>query len=760
MKKLFSIVTLMLSLFVTDICGAPVGSWNAYPAYSDITRIEDTGSVVFVLASGGLYSYNPSDQSIQTYDKVNALSDCGISDIAWCARAGRLVVVYENYNIDLVTPDGKVTNMSEYYNKSLTGDKTINSIAINGSDAYLSTGFGIVRIDVRNAAISDTYNLGVNVYATAPDGNRIFAATADGMYRAAADDNLADRSKWTRYSRKTFGSLFVFDGELIGLNSGEACVMDRTADKYRVFYTPWFRRVKVSGGKMLCYGGSHTYIISATDRRQDVAFSWGGIEYSPADDSYWIAGSDGKLAKGVIGGDGSVQTTLAGVAPDGPEYNFFGFMRFINGQLYTCGGRGNPERDACLQVYDRQEGWNVYPDDFAATLGYKYKGAMSVDVDPKNPAHVFLGTQAGMYEFSNRELVKAFTMDNSPLQGAGNVKDNQKKNYTLVSSVRFDTEGRLWCLNSVAPSASLFEYAGGEWTSHHKSDFITSVGRSMEYMVGLMFDSRGLMWFGSSDWRKPALICYQPSTDGMKMYTRFVNQDGTALTAQGVRCLEEDIEGNIWLGTAAGPLMLTAADIADGSETFTQVKVPRNDGTNYADYLLDGISISAIAIDGGGRKWFGTDGSGVFLISADNMTQLQHFTTDNSPLLSNTIESIAVDGTSGEVFFGTDKGLCSYMSDASQASDKMDKDNVYAYPNPVRPDYTGLITVTGLTLDADVKIVTVNGTLVAEGRSNGGLFTWDGCDKSGRRVASGVYMVQTATSDGKKGTVCKIAIVN
>ena len=182
------------------------------------------------------------------------------------------------------------------------------------------------------------------------------------------------------------------------------------------------------------------------------------------------------------------------------------------------------------------------------------------------------------------------------------------------------------------------------------------------------------MWFGSSDWRKPALICYQPSTDGMKMYTRFVNQDGTALTAQGVRCLEEDVAGKRRLGTGAGPRMLTAPDIADGSETFTQVKVARNDGTNYADYLLDGISISAIAIDGGGRKWFGTDGSGVFLISADNMTQLQHFTTDNSPLLSNTIESIAVDGTSGEVFFGTDKGLCSYMSDASQASDKMDKD--------------------------------------------------------------------------------------
>lgn len=90
----------------------------------------------------------------------------------------------------------------------------------------------------------------------------------------------------------------------------------------------------------------------------------------------------------------------------------------------------------------------------------------------------------------------------------------------------------------------------------------------------------------------------------------------------------------------------------------------------------------------------------------------------------------------------------------------MTKDNVYAYPNPVRPDYTGPITVTGLTYDADVKITTANGSLVAEGRSQGGTFIWDGCDRSGRRAASGVYMVQTATSAGKKGTVCKIAIVN
>ena len=188
--------------------------------------------------------------------------------------------------------------------------------------------------------------------------------------------------------------------------------------------------------------------------------------------------------------------------------------------------------------------------------------------------------------------------------------------------------------------------------------------------------------------------------------------------------------------------------------------MPRNDGTNYADYLLSGIDITAMVVDGGNRKWFGTNGNGVYLISEDNMEQIHHFTTDNSPLLSNNIMSIAINNDTGEIFFGTDKGLCSYMNDATTPNENMDKDNVYAYPNPVEPGYSGFITVTGLSHNADVKIVTVNGTLVAEGHSNGGTFIWDGNDLKGKRVASGIYMVQTATADGGKGTVCKIAVVN
>ena len=206
--------------------------------------------------------------------------------------------------------------------------------------------------------------------------------------------------------------------------------------------------------------------------------------------------------------------------------------------------------------------------------------------------------------------------------------------------------------------------------------------------------------------------------------------------------------------------MLERNEINNDGSIFTQVKVPRNDGTNYADYLMTGIDIHSMAIDGAGRKWFGTNGNGVYLISADNMKQIQHFTTENSCLLSDIVRSIAINQTTGEVFFGTDNGLCSYISDATQINTEMTKDNVWAYPNPVTPDYTGLITIVGLTLNADVKILSANGTLIAEGRSNGGTFTWDGNDQKGRKVASGVYMVVTATKTGDKGTVCKIAIVN
>lgn len=256
---------------------------------------------------------------------------------------------------------------------------------------------------MRNATISDTYNLGVKVNATVINNGTIYAATSSGMYKGNTDKNLSDKGNWDNYSGKVFTHLFHHDGNLIGLNNGEACTVDTGSDSWKVFYTPWFKNVEQFADRLVCHGGSHTYIIYSTNRRQDVPHKFTGIAYSPSDDTYWTGLDDGTLAQATITDKGEITNKVDGIKPDGPKYNHFGFMRHIGGKLYTAGGTGNPERPACVQVYDRSDGWHIYQDDFAPSLGYRYNGAYSLDVDPKDPNHVALGTQTGLYEFEARE---------------------------------------------------------------------------------------------------------------------------------------------------------------------------------------------------------------------------------------------------------------------------------------------------------------------------------------------------------------------
>lgn len=666
MKKI--IVALLLSIVNYQLSIAQIGTWKAYMAYHDITEIEKGGNILYVLASDNLYSYNTNDHSIQTYDKTTVLSDCGIAHIAWCQGAKSLVILYSNNNIDILDQSDNITNLSDYYNKSMTEDKTVYSIDINGQYAYLSTGFGIVIINVSKAEITNTYNLGFRIDYSYVEGNYIYAASSTkGLYRGLMTDNLLDKSNWSR----------VGD------------------------YVP---RTKTVDPELL-----------------------------------------------------ALAQTLD---PGGPKYNYFGFMRFTQGRLYTCNGvfgaSYDPQRPGTIQVLDN-DGWTIYQDNIAELTGHLYRDLSELDVDPADKDHVYACGRTGLYEFRNGQFVKHYNYDNSPIVAVTGLEGN--KDYVLVQGIKYDTSKNLWCLNSYGKNNILLFSNNTEWTQKFKEELMLTQTMSLQNMKNIIFDSRGLMWFINEHWNKPSLICYQPSTEGIKVYSSFVNEDGTTVNVTFVRCVAEDKDRNIWIGTNMGPLQLPANQIGTDDDTFNQIKVPRNDGTNLADYLLTGVDVTCMAVDGGGRKWFGTNGLGAYLISEDNYSEIHHFTVSNSDIISNNVQSIAIDQQTGEVFFGTDKGLCSYMSDATEPNEEMNKDNVYAYPNPVRPDYTGLITVTGLSYDADVKIVTSNGVLVAQGRSNGGMFTWDGTDLKGKRVVSGVYFVQTATQDGSSGTVCKIAIV-
>lgn len=671
MIKRSIIISLFLILTFQTGKAYNAGKWNSYLSYYKIQNVEKANDILFVQASNALYAYNTKNKSIQTFSKTDFLNDTEITRISYNRQTRKLLIIYSNGNMDIMDVDNyEVTNLSDYYNVSTTNDKSINDIFQYGKYAYISTGFGIVKVNIDEAEITDTYHLGFNVNWCMIEQNYIYAYSAEnGRYRALITDNLLNRSNWKR------------DGE----------------------YT------------------------TKTEDNKD-----------------------------------SLKAIVGKLNPGGPKYNYFGFMKYHHGKLYTTDGVSHATYDygkeGTIQVYNDNE-WQIYEDSLSQKTGHAYADLASLDIDPKDDNHVFASGRTGLYEFRNGKFVKEYNNYNgSPFKTASTV-GNDNRDYVMVQGITFDTEGNLWTLNSISPSTNLIVLKNNQWINLFQKNLMLETNKSYENMINLFEDNEHNLWFCNNHWRKPGVFRYHPYTNQLDLYNDITNQNGEKEHITFINCIAKDLENNIWIGSDIGPFVIYRNDIEQNNSVYSKIIVPRNDDTNLGNYLLSGIEITSIVVDGGGQKWIGTANNGLYLISEDNDTQLEHFTWDNSMLLSNNILSLALS-PEGVLYIGTDKGLCSYKTDFSEPNSTMTHETVYAYPNPVRPEYRGNITITGLSYHADIKIVTSNGVLVNQGRSTGGSYVWDGNDQKGRRVASGIYMVQTATSSGDKGTVCKIAIIN
>jgi ligand-binding sensor domain-containing protein len=264
----------------------------------------------------------------------------------------------------------------------------------------------------------------------------------------------------------------------------------------------------------------------------------------------------------------------------------------------------------------------------------------------------------------------------------------------------------------------------------------------------LRFDSNGRLWLNSSR-STPGLICIDTkgtpknNSDDIIKFSgpHLLNQDGTTEEIYDLLFYETDLNGEMWIGTNRGIFVLRNPDsfITDSNPVFERIKIPRNDGSGLADYLLNGVFTTAIYIDQGNRKWIGTDNDGVFLLSPDGTQTIEHFTTSNSPLPSNNILSITENGLDGSIFFGTSKGMIEYGGQARDPQESLSESNILVYPNPVKPSFDGYVTFTGLTQWSTIRILSNSGRLVNQGTSNGGSYSWNLTDMNGRQVASGIY---------------------
>ena len=741
-----------------------IGEWCTHLPYSEAQNVTEVGSRIFCATTGGLFYYDKQDNTINKFTKVDGLSDVEISCINYSKQQDMLVIAYKNANVDLIQGN-EIFNISDIKRKQLPANKTINSIMFLDQDAYLSCGFGIVVINLEKKEIKDTYLIGENssykfVYDFTTDGEYFYAATETGIYKADMNSpNLIDFNYWHRIQEipncdKTFNNIVSFNGNIY---ANYFCEEESNVDtiykyngnnwsEFRNFQMNRTRSMEVNYNHLVIVSYWHTDVYDQNEKNIRHYFV-PDPEHSILDIENYIWVADER--------DGLIRIDQSGnkeyFKPNGPISARAVTLRFADQKLFVAAGG---DKRSWSNLWNHAEANVLANDVWDGFREINYKDVVDIAVDPVNSNHFYAATWGyGLLDINNLEITGVFDENNSTIQNALTTGP-----YKRLGGVVFDANRNLWMTNAEVPDPVSVMMADGRWKSFA---FQRKVG---DINLGrIIITSNDHKWIqlpgGNGLFAFDVNGTIENETDDRFMKFDIVDINGKIIT-NNVYCLTEDTKGNIWVGTDKGvvvyynPYRVFDTDLFYGQ----QIIVPRNDGTGLADILLGTETVTAITVDGANRKWIGTSKAGAFLLSEDGLEQIHNFTLENSPLLSNNIMDIAINGKTGEVYFATDKGLISYKSTATDANEYFS--DVYVYPNPVREDYNGDIVISGLIEDTNIKITDISGNIVFETTSLGGQAIWDGRSFSGNKVHTGVYLIFCTNEDGSKTHVTKLLIIN
>lgn len=780
MKYILSLIFAALTACVPAAQAASVGQWAYYLAYHDATQNVPAGDVIYALFNGNLLAYSPSDTEVRTITKMEGLSEKNISRMAYCPSLRCLVLVYPDCNIDLLYDDGTVTNLPQLRNNN-DGEMSPLSLCITGEEAVLATGDGLAHLNLRQEEVSGYYRPGQEVSAAAVMEGRLFAAVAEGIVSCAIADNPSDSNNWSlaRPLSAAPDAFFAFAGGLYFTVPASADAglwrLEATGDNQ-----PDIRRLD-SAIYTQGYAGNRYAVFSNASRvavfetaapeeavswEQEGVWNW----LTRADDGTFWACEEADGMRPYCLEDGQLTPAGEAVGGYGPRRDLCYYIKYFGQRLLIAGGRLDPADrvhfPATLMAYEDSR-WTTFQEDgVQEQTGLRFRDMTRIIQDPADPAHHFASAGgSGLYEYRDYQFVHNYNSRNSPLVTVA--LNGVDPNYVRIDGLNFDADGNLWMVNNSADTIIRVLKEDGSW----QGIYVSAI-RNAPTCEKTLFDLDGRFWLASrrtvdNPQHTAGLLCLDyggtldDENDDVATYrTSAYNEDGTACDFGGVYALALDTDGSIWMGTATGLYVIEdPGEWNSSSFRILQIKVPRNDGTNNADYLLANVPVSDIAIDGAGRKWIGTVSNGLYLVSPDGTEILQHFEAATTPLLSDSIYSIAPNPLTGEVMIGTAQGLCSYQSEGTAPAETLQRSGVTVYPNPVRPEHDGRVTVRGLTADADVKVTDAAGNAVAGGRSVGGTYIWDGRTRSGRRAASGVYYIMISTADGKEGIAAKVVVI-
>jgi sugar lactone lactonase YvrE len=769
MNKVSKIVTFLLfncliQGFAQDIA---IGQWRDHLAFNQGTSLAKAENLVYCISNGNLFTYNVNDNSIERATKVKGFSDISAVKVAYNEKAKAVVIAYANTNIDVVKGE-KIINISDIKTKQIFGNKVINNIYMEEHFAYLSCGFGVVVIDLDKLEIKDTYNIGVNgvsidVKDFTSDETYYYACTVNGVFKATKSNQfLSDFSSWvnesglpnTKFNAITFYNNKIYTNQEVEPFNGRIWQLDLSTNQWSwvdsaIDYKCY--NLRTNDGKLVVNYANGVVIYDGDFQYNDYK---GGYEKCDPHDaifkngSVYMADFNNSLVISPL-----FKVEFEFIKPQGPVSNKVFDMDIVNSHLWVVPG----DLDGWSNLFNIEGISHFYKNEWHVIAGdslnqaYGIFDLINVCVDPKDDNRVFCSSWSkGLLQLNGNKVANYFDNNNSTLDTIAGAP------FIYVGGSAIDNDGNIWVSNSYSTSSiCVYDNKLKKWDDIVTQNIIgnTRISKitinSLNQKWFILPEGGGLMVFDDNG-------TINVKTDDKLKKLGFTAGTG-AITGADALAVAEDLNGAMWVGTDKGICVFyTPSTIFDDSGfDAQQIKIEQG---GYVEYLLESEIVKTIAIDGANRKWIGTANSGLYLINADGTKQLEHFTIDNSPLLSNTINDLEIDGETGELFIATSSGIISYKYTATDA--KEDYDSVYAYPNPVKPDYEGLIAIKGLVRDCDVKITDTSGRLIYTTKALGGQAVWDGKNFEGRKAQTGVYIVFLTNPDGSKTETTKIFLAN
>lgn len=756
-KSLFYLVVLVIcgcsSLTAQEWVGT--GEWRSHVPFRESTGIITIGEFHYLSSSAGLWTYNYETGAIDSYTKAEGLHGVNITAMDYHPASGKLVLAYADGKLDIFK-DGRATYLPQIFNADILGEKTIRSVRVYGQKAYLSASFGAVVLDLNQNAVensvrfSDSPNFAqATCFDMAVWNGYIWFGLSQGLYRIPQQANLKNLTLWeqvTAFPNREVVSLMVWNNQLLVVQAGtqsgtyEVWQWDQTTPT--LFPTPHTRnihRLKTVNNQLFVV--SDSTVMQFNSANQLVLHYTLGIgpytdaTLTPSGEAYFSSSFRGLVKE-------SGPSWVFTYGPNRPFTSGAYQVRFqSDGTLWVLPGALSPLFVPAFRYGEcyrrRNEVWETFfapnnpqlvPNDF-----------VTMAEDPTANDKIVVGSAGtGVYTLENGNYTDIIQGNHLEANGSGRF---------FVGGLDYDRQGNLWIGLGFVNNALYRKGTDQTYTAYTFPGFAGVNNLVRDVVV----DNSGRVWMAVLG-RGIAIL--DPATGNRRYLTNQFNfGDLPDLT---IRTMHKDKNGEIWVGTNEGLRVFSTGNIMTAATVNGQrIVIRAEDGNN--ELLLGSTIINDIRSDGGNRKWIATQGAGVRLVSPDGRTILRSFTAENSPLLSNNVQSVAIDPILGDVYFATDAGLCSYRGDATEGDSRFGE--VTVFPNPVRETYSGLITITGLARDADVRITDVSGHLVYQTQANGGTATWNGRRYDGRRPQTGVYLVFCTNEEGTESMVTKLLFI-